>query len=307
MKRNKSFCFLANMSNFLQSRNIKMSEEALGILLEMYGLYYSPSETPYEQLHGRNCNMWELFDRFDRLMNGGMISYTFHSTMQLEEIQNLLEEYQAVVLWGDDYFDEASLNYMRYHVIRPIVVKSIRENEVDIFDMNMKTISKTAFYQRIVGERIELFALKKDYILYLDEKREIKKGLLNTARIFLDNKEERGEKAFNKFIADFTDTKEREQMYRYYIQINRNGGCANIWEYMAAFFYQYGKHIANDDCLKFAKVCTECYEQWHRIGNLIFLLSQEINPDLKQRIIKRLELLKIRECEMFKKILESVN
>ncbi len=307
MKRNKSFCFLTNMSVFLKSRNIQISEEALGILLEMYGLYYSSSETPYEQLHGRNCNMRELFDRFDRLMNGRMISYTFPDTMRVEEIQNLLEEYQAVVLWGDDYFDEASLNYMRYHVMRPIVVKGIRENEADIFDMNRKTISKTAFYQRIMGEKIELFALKKDYIFYLDEKRELKRGLRNTAKIFLNNEEKRGEKAFNQFIADFMNEKEPEQMHRYYIQMNRNGGCANMREYMAAFFYQYGKHIVNDDCLEFTKVCTECYEQWHRIGNLIFLLSQEINADLKQRIMKRLELLKIRECEMFKKILESVN
>lgn len=304
MEQNKSFCFLTNMTFFLQSRNIIISENLLGILLEMYGFYYSRIETSYEQLNGRNCTMEELFDRFERYMKEGIISYQVSKDKQLSQINKVLEEYQVAIVWIDDYFDSASLNYKKYHVMRPVVVKEIRENEIDIYDIYLKTISKELFYELLCGEVFNLFVLKKEYIFCLDENKEIKNGLINTARMYLGDIEGQGKKAFQMFIADFNDTQDCEQIYRYYIQIIRNGGCANIREYMKNFFEQYGEYIFGmNECQRFVDACSESYNQWHLIGNLMFLLSKNGDTNLRQRIVKRMELLYMKECEMFKVLL----
>lgn len=288
--QNNKFCLMSNLVYFINMNRLYVNEEHLSVMMGIYGFIYKKDEIPFERLKGVNGNFDELFSRISSLLGIIMKKYvTYQSNEYLKKIAEELECKHSVITWINDYYNPYSIYYHKERFFRPIVVTSINQNYIQVYDNKIINYEKRDWIKLTNDkeQRFSIYTMKENNQNFDDIDRVFlfQKGIDYMVNQFYSS----GIGMLDKFGVEISNIQDSKKLYEYYFSIKRPGGIVYSRTKLACICM----NPLIDKCIfhkrTMCKKSKELAYKWKMLANLMFRLSQQYSKQLHCGISQRLE------------------
>ena len=286
-KKTGRFCFLTNVTNYLNHYGHNFSENEIACMLAYWG--FSFKEGDCEVVCGRHEGIAEMFLTFVSVFN--LIKITFNiqdKNIFLKSIQDKLNQNIVSFFWFDTYNLEYSPYYKKTHHITVIILLKINANEVLFFDNGLRILKLDNFLNVLNQQKLfDSFIINKSS--FFSKLVLMKNGIQQMSMNFQTKQSHLGLKGMQNFYKIFKTYKNPNKFYHVYYQLNRPGGLTISRQmlYELLLNFRVNKIFNIDD--KLLDVYKKLVTQWRYIANLSFKLSFKYSSTLHHSVIDRLE------------------
>lgn len=291
------FCFLANIKTYLGKYNLQYDEYWLGGIVGVMGFYYTTITTGIPAvIHGRSEEFEGLYaDLMDCLLEPLQIEQFTKKEEVFNRITDLLKAGVTPMMWMDEYFLPEAYNYQKNHLWVMAVILESNDLELLIFNNEEMRVSKAEMDLMMRREEfIELQYTMSGQLGWKYPQVEMAiKGLQRVARNIskkVSSKEEfYGLEGMKVFISKFQYSRNYEEIYDFFYQMNRGGGLYKTRRNMKLFLEEIVRRWTGGEANSCIAIYEDLEEKWTKITNLIFKLSVCKDLALQQRIVSRIE------------------
>lgn len=300
------FCFLTNLTNYLNSFNATLTENELACSISYWGFRF---DNPKEMnVCGRNEDLKTLLKTFISTYELDTVTFNIDSKKNnLNFLCKKIIKKHYPILWFDSYYLEYSMYYNKTHNDTIVIVLHADQDLICFFDNGLHKIKTDDFFHILKERNQTLFCYCLQEDVNIHKKKLISQGLIKIAQNFTTDMPFSGFNGMNLFLEAFKQLKNKERIYDTYFQLNRPGGLAVNRQMFSEFLIELKNNYHFTVDYETMKHYESLTKNWRLIANLCFKLSFEYSKNLHDRIIERLLLIFSDEqkgYEEIKKIIE---
>lgn len=136
----ESFCFLSNLSWFLNFYGIKIEEQQLGIMIGYVGFLFSEEQFYTEEgILGRNESFEEMFLQAEKVFGEENFIITEYTDKNIVKVNQHLG--RLALLWIDEYYLPQSYYFEKFHFRGIVCAEIVDEKYIHIYDREVKKMA----------------------------------------------------------------------------------------------------------------------------------------------------------------------
>jgi hypothetical protein len=275
----EKMCFILNLKLFFYLKGFLLSDAILSIIVSYMGFYFTPDNIiTKENIHGRNGSFWDMFKRLCQRINADLIKYQYTSFNDfLSGINGLIKNKDYPLIWINLKYIKRSLYFDINDYWTLVIILSVNRNNILYFDNGIKSILKKDFFMSI-SKRYN-FSIYDFDLLGKDTLEFNTQECMNNLISQLSSE---GIYAMINFYAFVKNCRDEGELFNFYYQLSRPGGLFTSRLLMSEFLLEISEIGLSNHYNKIA-------DKWKIVSALLLKLSIVNSPEVRKRIVNRLE------------------